>query len=85
MNETICAYLNTNGGYIICGIREKNKSYKITEFDRNNESKLIETLTRFFKNDFNVLIDLSDNIHSSYKDFLEKTIAIITIIPSSED
>ena len=49
LNETVCAYLNTNGGYIICGIRERDKTYSFTGFDRNNESKLIDLQTKFFK------------------------------------
>ena len=62
LKETICAYLNTNGGYIICGIRERNKAYNLTGFNRNNEGNRIELQTKFFKNDNDVLINLSDNI-----------------------
>lgn len=85
LKETICAYLNTNGGYIICGIRERNKTYSFPGFDRNNESKLIELQTRFFKNDYDVTFDLSDNIFFDYRNILGKTIAIITVMPLSED
>lgn len=28
LKETICAFLNTNGGYVICGVREKNREYR---------------------------------------------------------
>ena len=51
LKETICAYLNTNGGYVICGIRERNKQYSFPGFDRNNEGRIIELRNRFFKND----------------------------------
>lgn len=85
LKETICAFLNTNGGYIICGIRERNKQYSFPGFDRNNEGKLIELRTRFFKSDNDVLLDLSDNIDFDYRNILGKTLAIITVRPLSED
>jgi ATP-dependent DNA helicase RecG len=85
LKETICAYLNTKGGYVICGIRERDKSYKATGFDRNNEGRLIELRTKFFKNDNQVLVDLSNHIDFDYKDFRGQTIAILTIHPLSED
>lgn len=85
LKETVCAYLNTNGGYIICGIRERNKSYSFPGFERNNESKLIDLQTKFFKNDYDVLLNLSDNILFDYRNVLGKTLAIITVLPLSED
>jgi ATP-dependent DNA helicase RecG len=85
LKETICAYLNTNGGYIICGIRERNKAYNLTGFNRNNEGNLIELQTKFFKNDNDVLINLSDNILLEFRTISGKTIAIITVLPLSED
>ena len=27
LHETICAFLNTDGGTVICGVRERNKKY----------------------------------------------------------
>ena len=63
LKETICAYLNTNGGYVICGVRERNKKYSFPGFDRNNEGRLIELSSKFFKNDNDVILDLSENIY----------------------
>jgi len=37
LKETICAYLNTNGGYVICGVRERDKLYKLTGFDKKTK------------------------------------------------
>jgi predicted HTH transcriptional regulator len=85
LKETVCAFLNTNGGYVICGIRERNKQYSFPGFDRNNEGRIIELRSRFFKNDNNVLPDLSENIDFDYKNVLGKTLAVITVRPLSED
>jgi len=85
LKETICAFLNTHGGYIICGIRERNKQYVLNGFDRNNESRLIDLRTKFFLNHNNILPDLSENIDFDYKNLNEKTIAIISVRPLSED
>ena len=85
LKQTICAYLNTNGGYIICGVRERNKAYTITGFARNNESNLIKLQTDYFKNDYDVLINLSDNVFFEYRLASGKTLAIITVLPLSGD
>jgi predicted HTH transcriptional regulator len=85
LKETICAYLNTNGGYVICGIRERNKQYSFPGFDRNNEGRLIELRNRFFKNDSEALPDLSENIDFDYRNVLGKTLAIVIVRPLSED
>jgi ATP-dependent DNA helicase RecG len=85
LKETVCAYLNTKGGYIICGVRERNKSYNFPGFDRNNEGRLIDLQTKFFKNDYGVLLNLGDYILFDYKSVLGKTLAILTVLPLSED
>ena len=85
LKQTVCAYLNTNGGYVICGIRERNKQYSFPGFDRNNEGRLIELRSKFFKNDNDVLPDLSDNIDFDYRNVLGKTLAIVKVRPLSED
>jgi predicted HTH transcriptional regulator len=85
LNETICAFLNSEGGIVICGIREKNKKYTFTGFNRNNESKLIDLQTIYFKNDIDVLIDVSDNIIFDYESFLDNEVAVIAVFPLSDD
>ena len=85
LKETVCAFLNTNGGYVICGIRERNKQYSFPGFDRNNEGRIIELRSKFFKNDNDVLPDLSDNIEFDYRNVLGKTLAVINVRPLSED
>jgi ATP-dependent DNA helicase RecG len=87
LRETVAAFLNTQGGYVICGISERNKQYIFSGFDRNNEGNLMELQTKFFRNDRDQLLDLTENILLEYQtlDDTPKTIAIIRIIPLSED
>lgn len=85
LKESVCAFLNTEGGYIICGVRERDKQYHIKGFDRNNESKLVDLHSKFFKSDDESLLDLSDFILLDFKIFFDKTIAIISVKPLSED
>ena len=56
--ETVCAFLNTEGGIVIIGVNEKGKSYHFTGYDENNEGKLKE-LPRKFTNDQGQELDLS--------------------------
>jgi len=85
--ETVCAYLNTDGGYIICGIKEKNNKsgYQFTPFDRNNESKLIELHSSVFQDDMDVYPNLTDNISFDYLDFMNGSVAIIKVFPLRSD
>jgi ATP-dependent DNA helicase RecG len=82
----VCAFLNTNGGYIICGIREhENKEYRVTGFDKKKEDELIEFRTKMFKSDNEYFPDLSDYFDFEYHDFRGKHLAIIHVRPVSED
>ncbi len=65
LKETICAFLNTDGGIAVCGVRERNKQYTLTGFNRNNESKIID-LHSSFKDDNGLSIDLMDKIYFDY-------------------
>jgi ATP-dependent DNA helicase RecG len=85
LNETICAFLNTEGGIVICGIREKDKKYYYKGFNRNNESKLIDLQTVYFKDDNEVLVDVSDYILFDYFDFNAGEVAVIAVYPLSDD
>ena len=83
--ETICAYLNSDGGVVFGGIRERDKKYTVTGFNRKNESNIIDLQTKFFKNDDGVLLDLSNNIFFDYYSILDKDIIIISVYPLSDD
>jgi predicted HTH transcriptional regulator len=89
LKETICAYLNTDGGIVICGVRERNKQYNLTGFDRNNESKIIELQKSVFKNDNEVFIDLRDRIYFDYQQITINNksfdLMIIAVYPLSDD
>lgn len=89
LKETVCAYLNTDGGLVIAGVRERNKQYILTGFDRNNENKIIELQKLVFKNDNDVLIDLSNNIyfdyHTIHKGDSTFDLIVIAVYPLSDD
>jgi ATP-dependent DNA helicase RecG len=67
LKETVCAFLNTEGGVVICGVRERNRTYNMTGFDRNNESKIIELQRSVFRDDHGTCPDLSSNIFTAYE------------------
>ena len=85
LRETVCAFLNTEGGIIFCGIREKNKQYILTGFDRNNESKIIDLHNNFFKDNNEILIDLSQYIYFDYQIVMNKEVMVIMVYPLSDD
>ena len=85
LHETICAFLNTDGGIVICGIREREKKYSFTGFNRNNESNLIDLHSKFFKNDNDQLVDLSNHIYFDYENFLDGEIAKIVVFSLADD
>ncbi len=90
--ESVCAFLNTNGGYVICGIREiqergsEKKSYSISGFDKNNEARLVELSKNIFKdsND-NFVKDISEYINLEYHKILDQDIAVLKLLPLRKD
>jgi len=85
LKETICAFLNTEGGIVFCGIRERNRQYQLRQFDRNSESKIVDLQTKFFKDDNQVLLDLSSNILFDYFEVFGVEIVAIAVYPLSDD
>jgi predicted HTH transcriptional regulator len=85
LKETICAFLNTEGGIVFCGIRERNKQYQLRKFDRNNESNIVDLQTKIFKDDNQVLLDLSSNILFDYFEVNGVEIVAIAVYPLSDD
>jgi predicted HTH transcriptional regulator len=86
-HETVCAFLNTDGGFIFCGIKEANdkSKYKLTGFDRNTESKLIELHTKLFSDDNDIYPNLTDNIQFDYYELLGSNIAIVKVVSLRND
>lgn len=85
LKETLCAFLNSEGGIVFCGIRERNKQYHLRQFDRNNESNIVDLQTKVFKDDNQVLMDLSSNILFDYFDVNGVEIVAIAVYPLSDD
>lgn len=89
LKESICAFLNTDGGIVICGVRERGEKYHFRGFDRKNESKIIDLQLNTFKNDDGVFVDLSTSIYFDYQSLTIKNqtadIIIIAVYPLSDD
>lgn len=85
LKETICAFLNTEGGVVFCGIRERDKQYTLTKFDRNKESNIVDLQTKCFKNDNQMFPDLSSNIWFDYYEINNIEVLAIVVYPLSDD
>ena len=85
LKETICAFLNSEGGLVFCGIRERSKQYQLRNFDRNNESNIVDLQSKYFKDDNHVLLDLSSNIWFDYFEINGVEIVVIAVYPLSDD
>jgi hypothetical protein len=75
--------LNTDGGIVICGIREREKIL-FTGFNRNNENNLIN-LHSNFQNDQDQFVDLSNYIFFWLWKLSKWRIAIIAVYPLPDD
>ena len=87
--KTICAFLNTKGGIVIIGINEntKNKKYKLTGYDSNNEHKLKDIVQKFH-NENGLTLDLTDYIRPDsieVNQFLDKQICLIFVEKLPDD
>src|ERR1700733_276596 len=86
LKETICAYLNTDGGIIICGVRERNGKYSFTGFDRKKEHTLLSLQHETFMDDNDVILkDLTGNIFFDYVPFRNGEVVVILAKPLSDD
>lgn len=85
LKETVGAFLNTDGGYIICGVRERDKQYSFPGFNRDNENNITELRNGIFENDNGTKVDLTNNIFFDYFDLLDKEVAVIAVKALTED
>lgn len=87
--RSICAFLNTNGGIIIVGIKENSAktAYSFTGFNANNESKL-KDIPRQFTSDTGQPLDLTEYIRPDLfeiRDFMSGRVCILYIEKLPED
>ncbi len=84
---SICAFLNTDGGMVICGINENDEhnQYKLNGFDRRNESKLDEKLRNSFTDESSVKLKLSNNFKYEFKALLDKEVCVVYVEKLPED
>lgn len=87
--KTCCAFLNTNGGIIITGIKEANdkSKYIFTGFNASNENKLKE-VSKQFTTDGGHQIDLSEYIRPDLFeiiDFMGGRVSVLYIEKLPED
>ena len=85
LKETVCAFLNTNGGYIIAGIHERKMQYVLNGFNRDNESNLIVLRSKIFQADNGTCPELSDYISFEYEDFQNTNLVVVLVRPVPED
>lgn len=87
--KSVCAFLNTNGGVLVIGIRDRDnppkgtpKSYKFTGYDnsKDNENHLKQVLPKKFTDKEGVPIDLTAHISRfEIRDFLGGRVALVYI------
>ena len=90
--KSVCSFLNTNGGVIVIGIKDKNnvkpKHYKFTSYENSdkNENHLKQDLPKLFTNRDGNMLDLSTNIEKfEIRDFLNGRVAVVYIEELPDD
>ncbi|MEM9884699.1 MAG: RNA-binding domain-containing protein [Bacteroidota bacterium] len=83
--RTVNAFLNTEGGIVVIGIKEKNKSYSFTGYNPNNESKIKE-LRNLFTDEQNNQLDLDEYFPTfELRSFLDGSICIVYMEKLAEE
>lgn len=91
--KTVCAFLNTNGGIILIGIKDKGnerdkskKHYLFRGFNYDNEAKLKELSTKFFTDRNGRFVDLTSHFTTpEIRPFHSGHIALIYVEKLPED
>lgn len=87
--KSVCAFLNTQGGIIIIGVKEKNdkSAYQLHGFKAESESKLKE-LPKQFTDDSGKALDLTSYVRPDLfeiKDFMTERLCIVYVEKLPED
>jgi ATP-dependent DNA helicase RecG len=88
--QSVCAFMNTNGGILIVGIKENNnipiKNYELKGYNEDFESIITQDLGMSFTDRYLTKIDLRDYIlNYEIRDFMTSRICIIYIDKLPED
>ncbi|MEZ4828769.1 MAG: putative DNA binding domain-containing protein [Bacteroidia bacterium] len=83
--KSVCAFLNTEGGIIIVGIREKGKRYLLSGYNAGNEDKLKE-LPQKFTDKEGIGLSLEQNFPATeIREFMDKRICLVYVEKLPED
>jgi hypothetical protein len=80
--QTLCAFLNSNGGYLFIGIADKENKVLGIKYPDNSKDKFLREFTRI-KARF-LPPYLAHSINGDFYTIEEKTIFIITVFPNNE-
>lgn len=84
--KTTNAFLNTEGGIIVIGVKENTKtgSYLVTGFNFANEEKT-KDIRNVFTDENNIAKPVGDLIHFETKSFFDKTLLVIYVDALADD
>ncbi len=90
-HKTVCAFLNTDGGIILIGIKEKNNAkpphYVFTGYDNimKNEHYLNQELHKKFQDIEGNLLNIDDCLSFEIRDFQDGKVAVIYVEALSDE
>jgi hypothetical protein len=80
--QTLCAFLNSKGGYLFIGIADKEKKVIGVKFPENSQDKFLRGFTRIKSRYLPPY--LAHSINGDFYSIADKTVFIITVFPSNE-
>lgn len=85
--KSVCAFLNTEGGIVIIGIKEKERTYKLVGYrGEQSEEEKLKDLPNQFTDDEGRKMDLSDQFPAfEVKDFMGSRVCIVYVEKLPED
>jgi hypothetical protein len=80
--RTLCAFLNSSGGYLFIGISDKEKKVMGVRFPENSKDKFLREFTRIKARYLPPY--LAHSIHGEFYLMEGKTVFIVTVFPTNE-